>query len=473
MTLQTFGAHICPTRLHWRVRKCMSEQIDLLTEALRLIGGDHVVKSVLAALSSRSFLFRQLWRRFVHGRRKSVALGTADIIRKYSGATPLATLAATEHLATLEPGIAIYGLFTAEMGIGQSARRSAQSLRTAGVPISIHNIAMPEAFESKVNFPLNDEFISHYDTALIHLNPDTLLHELLRCPIEALIGRRRIGFWHWELPVYPARWAKAFEKVHEVWAPSTYVARGVAAAADLPVRVVPHAVSGEEVSQARARETLGLPQDVFFFLSIFDLNSFLMRKNPIGIVQAFLDAFPNNGPSSPQLILKCHGRGNRNAVFDELLRRMKNETRIRFIDKVVSNEQIQLMQAACDCYVSLHRSEGFGLNILESMALGKPCIATGFSGNMDFMTSRNSITVPFAMRRVAAAEYPHGEGQWWAEPDHDASVEELRRVAGGAQEVAALGRQARADALEGFSFERVGEISRAAWRGETTGGGAT
>jgi glycosyltransferase involved in cell wall biosynthesis len=354
--------------------------------------------------------------------------GMADILNRYADGAAASMLPSTADMANLRPGIGIYGLFTAETGIGQSARRSAKSLRAAGVPVSLHNITMPKSFENRIDFDVGEDLVSPYDTALIHLNPDSLLHELRRGPIEAFVGRRRIGFWHWELPVFPAPWAKAFEKVHEVWAPSSFVARAVSAASDLPVRIVHHAVHGDEIPQDFARESLGLPADEYFFLSIFDLNSYPVRKNPVGIVRAFLDAFPRAGPSSPRLIVKCHGKGNRNAAFDELLRCIHKDARVLLFDEVFSTERIQLLQAACDCYVSLHRSEGFGLNILESMVLGKPCIATGFSGNMDFMTSRNSIIIPFGMRRVEKDEYPHAEGQWWAEPDHDTSVDALRRA---------------------------------------------
>jgi glycosyltransferase involved in cell wall biosynthesis len=445
----------------------MSEPDNIIKEAIGLIGAEQVADVLARRISSRSFLIRQLVRCLIRGRNTGKSLGMVDVLRQYGNGAAMSALPSTGDLAKLQHGIGIYGLFTAEIGIGQSARRSAQALRAASVPLSLHNITV-ESFENRIDFEISKDFVSPYDTALIHLNPDSLLHELWRCPIEALVGRRRIGFWHWELPVFPAQWTKAFEKVHEVWAPSSFVARTVAAASDLPIRVVPHAVPGDGIPQDIARKALGLATGEFLFLTIFDLNSFPMRKNPIGVVQAFLDAFPSPGPSSPRLIVKCHGKGNRNAAFDELLGCIRKDNRIMLFDEVFSVEKLRHLRAACDCYVSLHRSEGFGLNILESMVLGKPCIATGFSGNMDFMTPQNSIIIPFEMRRVAKGEYPHGEGQWWAEPDHEASVEALRQVVGQTCVIKALARQARDDALRNYSFERVGELGRAAWLGEAS-----
>jgi glycosyltransferase involved in cell wall biosynthesis len=441
----------------------MIEFDNILKEAIERVGANGFSK----AISSRSFLARQLWRRFTRGRDATQVLGMADILNRYAGGREASILSAHDT-TKLQTGIGVYGLFTAEIGIGQSARRSAQALRTAGVPVSLHNVLIPQLFENRIDFGVSDGFISPYDTALIHLNPDGLLQLLALYPIDGFVGRRRIGFWHWELPVFPAPWAKAFDKVQEVWVPSSFVARAVAAAGGSPVRVIPHAVDCDEISQDLARKSLQLPADEFFFLAIFDVNSFPTRKNPLGIVRAFVDAFPRAGPSSPRLIVKCHGKGNRNSTFDELLRHIHDDARVLLLDQVFSPEQIRQLQAACDCYISLHRSEGFGLNILESMALGKPCIATGFSGNMDFMTADNSIIIPFEMRRVEKGEYLHGEGQWWAEPDHDISVDALRRVALQGQDIVTLAGRARDVARRDYSFQRVGELSRAAWRGEAT-----
>ena len=137
------------------------------------------------------------------------------------------------------------------------------------------------------------------------------------------------------------------------------------------------------------------------------------------------------------------------------------------IDRSVTQEEMRDIYAASDAFVSLHRSEGFGLNLLDMMALGKVCIATGFSGNLDFMSSRNSLLIPWTMRAVQAGDYALGEGQWWAEPDHDAAVEAMRFVGTAPDSaIAALGERAATDTNLNFSLERVGAIARAAWAGE-------
>jgi glycosyltransferase involved in cell wall biosynthesis len=280
-----------------------------------------------------------------------------------------------------------------------------------------------------------------------------------------LVGTRRIGVWHWELPVFPVRWAKAFEHVDELWAPSAFIAQSVRQASDIPVRLVPHAVPSAPIAQKLAREVFDLPASAFVFLTIFDSNSFPARKNPLGVIRAFQNAFPDRS-SDHLLIVKSHGRGRRSADFDEILRLAQGDRRLVLLDQVFSEERTRLLQAACDVYVSLHRSEGYGLNLLECMAQGKLAIGTAFSGNLQFMSPENSVLIPYSMRQVDKGEYLFGEGQWWAEPEHDTAVEALRWAAAGGGDVQARVGQGRSDATGTYSFQAIGRVAAAAWRGQ-------
>jgi glycosyltransferase involved in cell wall biosynthesis len=148
-----------------------------------------------------------------------------------------------------------------------------------------------------------------------------------------------------------------------------------------------------------------------------------------------------------------------------MLERAASDPRLILIDEIFTEARLRRLQAACDVYVSLHRSEGFGLNIAECMGAGKIAIATGFSGNCDFMTAENSLIVPYQFRRLRNGEYYQGDGQWWAEPDHDAAVEAMRRAAGGSAEVRMLGARAREQIKSRYAFEATGAIAVAALRG--------
>jgi glycosyltransferase involved in cell wall biosynthesis len=252
--------------------------------------------------------------------------------------------------------------------------------------------------------------------------------------------------------------------VSEVWAPSTFIADGIRAATKLPVRIVPHPAMVVPCGRTVARQRLGLPQSRRIILSALDFRSLPERKNPDGVLRAFRDAFPNDG-EGPLLLVKYHRHEGSNDL--EYVERIKATPNVLVIDRSVTQEEMRDIYAASDAFVSLHRSEGFGLNLLDMMALGRICIATAFSGNLDFMTPENSLLIPWTMRAVRAGDYPFGEGQWWAEPDHDAAVEALRFVDTAPDSaLAAIADLAAADIARDNSLERVGALARAAWLGE-------
>jgi glycosyltransferase involved in cell wall biosynthesis len=341
-------------------------------------------------------------------------------------------------------------------GLGESCRRGADALRAAGIPVSATAV-----YPTQRTFPAADPGAAAFDTALFHINPGAFLKRVSATRKEP----RKIGFWHWELPVFPPRWVPDALEMHEVWAPSRFVADLVRSGTDLPVRIVPHPVVLAPVDRREARASFGLPQSRRILLSAFDFLSVAARKNPDGVLRAFADAFPEGG-DGPLLVVKYH---HDDAARDaEQIARIKAAPNVHVIDRALTHEEMRALYSAADAFISLHRSEGFGLNLLDMMAIARPCIATGFSGNLDFMTAENSILIPWTMRGVAPDEFPHGDGQWWAEPDHHASVEAIRWI-GTASDSAleALGGRAAADINRDFSLERVAEIARAAWKGET------
>jgi glycosyltransferase involved in cell wall biosynthesis len=398
-----------------------------------------------------------------------------ELVNIWTGATQASVAGQYRTAAELQDirrnlaaGLGIYGLFNAELGIGEAARRMAGALRAVSHPISAHALALPEIFEDKIAFETDPSPVSRFDTVLIHLNPDTLIYLLNagRLPAEALIGRRRIGYWAWELPMFPPRWCAGFDKVDEIWTLSQFTADVIARATDKPVRMVPLAVPTFDIPQDEARADFGLPRDATVFLTVFDFNSTPARKNPLAVVRAFLDAFPARTDHAPLLVMKYHGRTNRGSEYQELLAHAAADPRLILIDEIVTEARLRRLQAACDVYVSLHRSEGFGLNIAECMGAGKIAIATDFSGNCDFMTAENSLLVPFEARRLRSGEYYQGEGQWWAEPDHDAAVEAMRLAAGGSDNVKDLGARAREHIRTNYAYAATGKIAVAALRGE-------
>jgi glycosyltransferase involved in cell wall biosynthesis len=355
-------------------------------------------------------------------------------------------------------GVAILGLFRDTLGLGTSARRMAQSLKSAGYPLTLHDVRLPDR-EADFDIEGLADGPPAYRDLIIHLNPPELLKLGTRYLQFDPTRHYLIGYWAWELPVFPAIWAPGLNCVHEIWTPSQFGADHYKDLVRKPVRVIPHAVPINDIFRNDARKQLGLPTDRFIFLMAFDTDSFPMRKNPDGVVRAFTDAFPSRTDSSPILVIKMHGHRNRNQALRELLQKARDDSSIFVIDEVFTETQIRHLQAACDCYVSLHRSECFGLNIAECMAAGKLTIVTNFSGNTDFTTAQNSILIPYAMRVVQPDEYHDGRGQWWAEPNHEAAVEAMRWAVANPGPAEQLAHKAKADMTSNHSFDRIGKIT--------------
>ncbi len=357
-------------------------------------------------------------------------------------------------------GVAIVGLFRAEVGIGQSARRAAQCLDAVKYPVTRHLVPMlPGTFENNVEVPGLLTRPPAAGDIVIHLNPPDFNVVAPHYFRKGDGKYRRIGYWHWELPLFPQAWTGALDLVDEIWTPSKFGADMFAAATSHPVRRVPHAVPANDISRNEARTALGLPLDRFLFLVICDTNSFPARKNPGGAMRAFRDAFPADTGSSPRLVLKMHGNRNRGPALEKLLTLARGSPGIKVIDAVFDERQMRQLQAACDCYVSVHRSECFGFNIAECMAAGRLVIATDFSGNTDFTHASNAILIPHVVRDVPPREYPFSKGQWWAEPDHDATVEAMRWAVANPAVTQRLAEQARQDMEANYSFQKIGKMT--------------
>jgi glycosyltransferase involved in cell wall biosynthesis len=202
---------------------------------------------------------------------------------------------------------------------------------------------------------------------------------------------------------------------------------------------------------------LGVP-DGFLFLFVFDYLSTVQRKNPVGLVEAFKRAFaPGDGP---QLLIKTINGPLRPLSEEEVLWAVDGREDIHVIDRSLSTDELNGLMAACDCYVSLHRAEGFGLTLAEAMALGKPAIATRYSGNVDFMNDENSYLVDFEIGRVGPeCEIYPPEGEW-AEPSVEHAAELMRRVYEDPEEAERRGARGAADVARTLSPEATGAAMR-------------
>jgi len=263
-------------------------------------------------------------------------------------------------------------------------------------------------------------------TLILNVNPDQMNYVCSIIPKQWMAGKYRIGYCVWELEKIPPAWHAGLSSIQEIWVPSTFVRDAfVASGIDRPIRVVPHRLK-LPAGLAGGRARFGLPEDRFIILTVLNLRSGLARKNPAAAIEAFRGAF--GGDDRTLLVVKVHDGHLNPEALRHLRDMVAGIANMRLIEEDLSERGIWNLIAACDCVLSLHRAEGFGLVLKQGLMLEKPTVATGWSGNMDFMTGENAYPVPFRLVPVHDPDgiYPSNLGARWAQPDVVAAAEILR-----------------------------------------------
>ncbi len=354
-------------------------------------------------------------------------------------------------------GVNVVGYLRGQFGLGASARAYCQALMGVGYPVSLEDsrVAIPHANDDR---SLEAHLVhqpGEFASTLVFVNPDHF-EEAMAARTRVQPSQRVVACWFWELPRVPEAWRGAIEAVDEIIVATEFVADAFRAVTDKPVTRVPFPLL-DAAPSGLSRTDFGLPNDAFVFLCTFDCNSTVARKNPDAVIAAFRAAFPP-GRNDVMLLLKS-SNGQRNPdALRKLLDLAAGDHRILLRDDVIDARHLQALQRECDAYVSLHRAEGLGLGMAECMRLGKPVIATGWSGNLDFMNAGNSLLVDYTLVPVQPGQYPHGEGQSWAEPDIEHAAALMRQVVDAPQSVVALIATAPGDIRNGMSPQHSGAM---------------
>jgi glycosyltransferase involved in cell wall biosynthesis len=262
---------------------------------------------------------------------------------------------------------------------------------------------------------------------LVHLNADTAFFDYLFMREMGIESSYTIGYWAWELANFPNQWKSSFAFVHEIWVSSRFAYEAIAQVTTKPLFLMPTAVAVPPPEPRLTRADFGLPDDKFVFYFGFDLRSYATRKNPLATVEAFRHAFPHRA-APVVLLLRTIGSEWRPEERDSLAAAIRSDPRIVLIDGEFSRRRAIALMALTDCFVSLHRSEGFGRGPAEAMLLGKPVIVTDYSGTCDFATQETALLVDYELVAVGAEEYPGADGQVWAEPDIEGAVAAMRKI---------------------------------------------
>ncbi len=357
-------------------------------------------------------------------------------------------------------GINLIGYAKGQFGIGEDVRMAALACQVAGIPFTIYNVEPGKEVEQ--NDSSADAFLSDKLPYAINLFCTTGIETARLAAVQGdqlFEGHYCIGYWPWELPEWPQAWHHAYQLVDEVWASSRYAYQAFVASSPKPVRHMPMAVT-VEATAGRSRQDFGLPEGHFLFVFSFDFLSSLERKNPQACVEAFRQAFPR-GDEPVGLVVKAMRAAPDNPLWQALMAQTKTDGRIHVINETLSRGGVLDLYRACDCFVSLHRSEGFGRGIAEAMLQGKPVITTGYSGNMDFTTPGTAALVDHTLVALSEGDYPFGEGQHWAEPSVTHAAWWMQRLATQPKVVQRLADAGRQLATATYAPSRVGEQYRA------------
>lgn len=373
-------------------------------------------------------------------------------------AWPSDTDAAT-HTA-LAPGFSLIGYPLSETGVGEAMRALARSIESANIDYDVTN------FDDQVRSSHRDETLTHRITErpsrivnVFCVNADMLGSTIHGVGPGCLRNRYNIVRPFWELPLIPAQWLASLKQVDEIWAPTTFVRDAFVAGSYRPVVHIPVAISIPSSVTAN-RKRFQIPDDSTAFLFAFDFSSYPDRKNPDAVVQAYLQAFGQDRNRRVSLVIKTMGTSPlKRGILNSIRSLAQADKRILLIDEVLTRAETYCLTKSCDVFVSLHRSEGFGLGIAEAMAMGKAVVATDFSGSTDFLSSQTGFPVPYKLIGVEPEQYPYFiEGQTWADPDIDEAARIMAQLADNAEAIAAAGERARLYMALTHSPEAVGKL---------------
>jgi len=332
------------------------------------------------------------------------------------------------HGAVSDPaddGVNVVGYLAAESGIGESARSMLRILKAAEVPVAPINFRVGNMSRMHESIPGVATTAHLHAINLLHINADQTYIARDSLGASLFEGRYNIGFWAWELKDFPDAWLPAFDLLDEIWVPSTFCQQAIAVKSPVPVLCVPHSVEAPPL--VPDRERFGMAPDDIAFFAMCDILSVPERKNPLGVAEAFRKAFPSD--ERVRLFLKVGNLEFQPDLKAHLAEFARADARITLLEGYLTRPDLWTLMASIDCFVSLHRAEGFGLGMAEAMACGKAVIATAWSGNVDFTRVNNALLVDYTLVELQRDLGPYRRGQVWAEPDIASAAQAMRQVA--------------------------------------------
>jgi SAM-dependent methyltransferase len=352
-------------------------------------------------------------------------------------------------------GVNVAGYLRSELGIGEVARQVIGALDASGVPVMPVGLVAPNSRQGH-GYVAGGHERNPFPINLVCVNADGLPAFVEEAGEGFFADRYTIGMWWWETSQFPDAYLSAFDHVDEIWAGSRFIADTLRAVAPVPVIHVPIPASFPDALPLEPGE-MGWP-DAFTFLFSWDYNSVFARKNPLAVVEAYTRAFERGAGTA--LVLKCINPMADPVGHRAVRQALAGRDDIVLIDSYLDPGDKDRLMCSCDCYVSLHRSEGLGLTMAEAMYHGRPVVATAYSGNTDFMDESNSFPVGYELVPIGNDAEPYPAQGTWAEPNVAEAAQLLRQVFEDRDEAASRAGKAASDLRNGYSAEAAGKVMR-------------
>lgn len=322
-------------------------------------------------------------------------------------------------------GVNIMGPVKAQMGIGQCCRFLVSEFDASGIKYCVQNFNLlgnVQNGDTSFDDILTEE--TPYGINLIVMEPTELMFRCTQFDQNMWNDKYNVGFWSWELEDFPKEWTPAIDLLDEIWTPSEFTSDSIRKVTNKPVHTIPYNVTAH-TDDKYDRKYFGLPEDKFLFLIMFDFNSTMVRKNPVGAIEAYKKAFDVNDDSVGLVIKTSNTDFDKIESVKKLLEGYKN---IYFITEVLEKTAVNSLIKDVDVFVSLHRAEGFGIVMAEAMLVNTVCIATNWSSNIEFMNKDIACMVDYTFVTLEKDASPYRKGSKWADANTDEAAEYMKKL---------------------------------------------
>jgi glycosyltransferase involved in cell wall biosynthesis len=328
-------------------------------------------------------------------------------------------------------GANMFGYFHADTGIGESTRGLATAVQhhkpVRRIPLYTGHLRNDTQLSDLFH---RFDYATDVNISISYPHQREDFFGLL--PTPWLAGRRNIIHLAWEQRDWHPHWSKVYDRYDEIWSISEFAAVPFRRLFGERVLVVPNVLNIDEFPACEELCAERFTRSTFRFLFVFDANSSIERKNPEAVLEAFIQTFAGTRDRKAVELYFKVGNLSRpeHASRVARLRRRAAESGLRvvFDGRNLTRPSLLELIGSADCYVSLHRAEGFGYTMAEAMYYAVPIIASGYSGNLEYMSDANSLLVPCVEDFVKEPDGPFQRGSVWGEPNAEAACEYMRQL---------------------------------------------